>query len=145
MTNLQEFMAGTNPRRIDSDGDGLPDAWEIKYGLNPIVRVGLDGGAADLDGDGFTNLEEFQAGTNPTVPEVLRMSVSVLAAGDFRLTWSSEADKKYQLQLAHNVSGQYEDVIGEGLPMPGTGAPLSYDVPAPKEEGSWFYRVKVVP
>lgn len=50
---------------LDTDGDGLPDEWERRYGLNPD-----DAGDAilDKDNDGFTNLEEFQAGTDPTDP-----------------------------------------------------------------------------
>lgn len=47
---------------LDSDGDGIPDWWMIKYGFNPIN--GLDH-AGDLDGDGYTNLEEYLNGTNP--------------------------------------------------------------------------------
>jgi hypothetical protein len=39
----------------DTDGDGLPDAWEVRYGLNPLDG-GFGGVAAgsgvDLDGDG---------------------------------------------------------------------------------------------
>lgn len=48
---------------LDADNDGLPDAWERKYGLNP--QSALDA-QADMDGDGFTNLEEFQAKTDPS-------------------------------------------------------------------------------
>lgn len=51
----------TGDLSVDSDGDGMPDGWEIQYGLNPLVN---DAGG-DLDGDGLTNLQEYQAGTNP--------------------------------------------------------------------------------
>ncbi|MFH1477480.1 MAG: Amuc_1099 family pilus-like system protein [Verrucomicrobiota bacterium] len=45
----------------DSDLDGIPDEWELRYGLNPNADDALQ----DADGDGFTNLEEFQALSNP--------------------------------------------------------------------------------
>ncbi|WP_187263953.1 pectate lyase family protein [Pontibacter beigongshangensis] len=47
---------------VDSDGDGMPDQWEIKYKLDP---KNPKDGAMDTDGDGYTNLEEYLNGTNP--------------------------------------------------------------------------------
>ena len=49
----------------DSDDDGMPDFYEIQYGLDP-ERNDAD---EDLDGDGMTNLEEYNAGTDPSVAE----------------------------------------------------------------------------
>ncbi len=46
----------------DSDGDGMSDVDEIKYGLNPDVNDAEQ----DLDGDGVTNQDELDAGTDPT-------------------------------------------------------------------------------
>ena len=48
----------------DTDGDGMPDKWEIGHGLNP--RAAADG-SKDQDGDGYTNVEEYLNGTDPTV------------------------------------------------------------------------------
>ncbi len=48
--------------RLDSDRDGMTDAWENKYGLNPLDPADAE---RDADGDGFTNLEEFTASTDP--------------------------------------------------------------------------------
>lgn len=50
----------------DSDGDGLPDAWEIRYGMDPFDASGTDN---DPDADGLTNLEEYLARTYPNNPD----------------------------------------------------------------------------
>jgi len=50
---------------VDSDGDGIPDSWELANGLNP--NDGSDA-AKDKDGDGMTNYQEYLAGTNPLDP-----------------------------------------------------------------------------
>ena len=53
----------SRPAPIDSDSDGMPDAWETRYGLNPSDAAD---GAQDKDGDGFTNVEECLNRTSPT-------------------------------------------------------------------------------
>lgn len=65
-TNLQEYNAGTNPNNAaftpaNTDGDGLPDAWEQQYFNNSLAQTA----AGDFDGDGYSNLAEYLAGTNP--------------------------------------------------------------------------------
>ncbi len=52
------------PASPDTDDDGMPDAWEARYGLDP--RDASDG-PKDKDGDGYTNVEEYLNGTDPTV------------------------------------------------------------------------------
>lgn len=53
-----------NPAQVpvDSDGDGMPDTWEIKHKFDP--KNSKDG-AMDSDGDVYTNVEEYLNGTNP--------------------------------------------------------------------------------
>ena len=54
------LAAGSLP--ADRDGDGMPDAWEMRYGLDP----GSDrDGPRDRDGDGWSNLEEYLNSTDP--------------------------------------------------------------------------------
>ena len=51
---------------VDADNDGMPDAWELKFGLNPNDPADAK---KDADGDMFTNLEEYEAKTDPKNPE----------------------------------------------------------------------------
>ncbi|HWG91453.1 MAG TPA: hypothetical protein VNZ52_11455, partial [Candidatus Thermoplasmatota archaeon] len=62
LTNLQEFRANTDPTRADTDGDGMPDAFEVRFGLDPLKGGDEEG---DLDGDGLSNLEESRLFTDP--------------------------------------------------------------------------------
>ncbi len=52
---------------VDTDGDGMPDAWETQYGLNPRNRFDAN---LDLDGDKIRNIDEYKAGTNPNDKDV---------------------------------------------------------------------------
>jgi hypothetical protein len=49
-----DLQSGAVPR--DSDGDGMPDDWERRHGLNPDNPAD---GAQDGNGDGSTNVEEY--------------------------------------------------------------------------------------
>lgn len=51
------------PEDKDADGDGMPNDWERKFGLNANDPADA---SLDKDGDGFTNLEEYEAQTDPT-------------------------------------------------------------------------------
>ncbi len=44
------------PAQWDSDGDGMPDAWEKSHSLNPGDPADCNG---DFNGDGYTNLEKY--------------------------------------------------------------------------------------
>ncbi|WP_187262049.1 pectate lyase [Pontibacter beigongshangensis] len=54
---------------VDTDKDGMPDAWERKHGLNPNNPSDRNG---DLNGNGYTNLEEYLNGTVPTKQKTAR-------------------------------------------------------------------------
>lgn len=47
---------------VDRDFDGMPDAWERRYGLDPEEPAD---GIRDADGDGRTNLEAYLYDTTP--------------------------------------------------------------------------------
>ena len=66
LNNLEEYNNNTNPNSFDTDSDGLPDGWEVTYGLDPNDSNGLNGGSGDFDNDGWTNYEEFENDYDPT-------------------------------------------------------------------------------
>jgi hypothetical protein len=45
--------------QTDTDRDGLPDAWELRYGLNPNSAADATG---DFDHTGYTNVEKYVNG-----------------------------------------------------------------------------------
>jgi pimeloyl-ACP methyl ester carboxylesterase len=61
LTAWEEHELGTSDNSSDTDGDGMPDAWEVAHGLNP----NLNDANSDPDGDGISNFTEFQRGTDP--------------------------------------------------------------------------------
>ncbi|MDD5706352.1 MAG: thrombospondin type 3 repeat-containing protein, partial [Kiritimatiellae bacterium] len=54
-TLIANFILQTD----DSDGDGLPDNWELNNGLDPNDRTGDNGGGGDPDNDGLNNEQEY--------------------------------------------------------------------------------------
>ena len=102
-----------NNADLDDDNDGMPDAWETQYGLNPLV----DDASEDLDWDGVSNLNEYIAGTNPTnnvpdqpvlsLPAGQESSVSLtpeLQTGAFSDPDSGDTHLQTQWQISLNDS-----------------------------------------
>ncbi len=51
---------------VDTDGDGIPDEWEIAHGLNP---KDASDAVKDSNGDGYSNIEKFIYGLDPRAPK----------------------------------------------------------------------------
>ena len=66
------FVHRTDPENDDTDGDGMPDGWELQNTFDPLddgsveVRNGADG---DPDGDDLRNLDEYLRGLDPLVAD----------------------------------------------------------------------------
>ena len=65
---------------LDSNGNGIPDTWELAYFGNLNQNA-----TGDFDGDGISNLQEFLDGTNPTNRASFRSRLTVLSR---RAAWS---------------------------------------------------------
>lgn len=56
----EEYPEELRPEGFDSDGDGLPDWWEVMHGSNPLSPIGdFSDSNADNDRDGYTALEDY--------------------------------------------------------------------------------------
>lgn len=64
LTNIEEYNLGTNPNNPDTDGDKMPDGWEVDNNLDPLS----DDAGDDADGDNYSNYIEYRLGSDPNNP-----------------------------------------------------------------------------
>ena len=81
----------------DTDGDGMPDTWEIAHGLNPNAA----NNNGDFDSDGYTDLEEY-----------LNEIAAWPAPGPILFT--GEKDNRYAMIFNWRVNGQQVNIAGLG-------------------------------
>lgn len=106
------FPTGAHPADYDTDGDGIPNEWEIRYGLNP--NSAADGKTYTLDTKKYyTNLEVY---CNSLVEDIMKQG---MADGDnsFEEYWPQigggtgiisveESDTPATPSQAYNMAGQ---------------------------------------
>ena len=128
-------IATLTVNNTDTDGDGMPDAWETLYGLN---ASNPNDAVLDNDGDGMTNVQEYRAGTNPIdALSVLKLTVS--SRNPLRLQFIAQSNLSYSVQFNSNIS------VNSWLALSNIGAqPLIRTVivadPSPPTNTTRFYR-----
>ncbi len=85
----------------DTDGDGIPDAWEIKY-FSSLTNANA---TTDSDRDGFSDLSEYRAGTLPNNSTSVFQTVTASnrTDGGFSIQWLSISNRDYSVARGTNL------------------------------------------
>jgi hypothetical protein len=113
---VDSISAGT-----DSDGDGIPDAWEMRYAGNLTTFTAT----SDYDGDGQSDLQEYLADTNPLDPTDYLHIVAFSLSEDktsSAIAWNTKPTRQYRILIRPSLapSGSWFD-SGLGLQSPNPG------------------------
>jgi hypothetical protein len=138
LSSTWQFGGGEGAVGFDSDGDGMPDGYEVGVGLDP--NDAADAGR-DVDGDGLDARTEYRAGTNPRSAES-RFGLRGISAmpGGFRIEWMAAPGRTVVLERAATPGASVWRAVGAPVLMQGDRAGM--DVPG---EGSaeGYFRVRI--
>ena len=98
---------------LDSDGDGLPDVYELLHGtwLNALDPTDA---LKDADGDGLTNTEEYQRGSDPGAPALTYVQSSSPAPGEGSVAVTRETILRLSRPLAAEAVVGTDRLYAEG-------------------------------
>ncbi|MBW7907826.1 MAG: hypothetical protein H3C50_02765 [Kiritimatiellae bacterium] len=139
LSNTNEFALGTNHELADTDGDGMPDGYEVAYSFNPTSSADA---AQDADGDGLSNAEEYIAGTHPRQSGSVFRASSILSPIEDNLSIQvpTSTGRIYRLETTPALTAAWNIVNGQTNIL-GSGAPHTFTTSAPDD--TRFYRVRV--
>ena len=124
----------------DSDGDGIPDWWELWHGLNPYDPSDA---ALDSDGDGVSNLDEYLAGTDPMDAASWFHITSITVGTNCVLSLQSALNRLYTLESRTNLAvGSWILVPGQ-IDVAGNAGLIELCQTNLSPNTAQFYRVKV--
>ena len=127
------FIVDTMLIPVDTDGDGLPNVWEMRY----FGETTAAAPSADVDADGADNYAEYIAGTVPTDAQSL---FTVRISSGMGIEWPTIRNRSYTLQATPDLMVPFSDVPGQ-VDLLGTGDAMS--VPLSTESSNEFYRVVI--
>jgi len=127
------FIVDTMAVPVDTDGDGLPNIWEMRYFGGTTLAVPSE----DMDSDGADNYAEYIAGTLPTDSR----SLFVVQLDGLNVAWQSIQNRSYTLQSTPDLMAPFSDVPNQ-TDLLGTGETMYFPYQA-TDSSNAFYRVVI--
>jgi hypothetical protein len=108
---------------VDTDNDGLPDAWETANGLN--ANDPLDA-ALDADGDSLNNAQEYIAGTDPQNPasSLIAVATTTVNPGEYAIIFNAVAGKTYSVRYKDDINAATWTVL-QHIPVQAANSPVT--------------------
>ena len=130
-------------RPPDRDQDGVDDAWETLYGLDPASSADA---LLDFDHDGMSNLAEYLAGTNPRDPaSAFQLDISVPGEGGPSVTFTAQPGRAYRVQYSDAlITGSWSTLSDLSPGQAVRNVSLHDDAPE-NLRAARFYRVILLP
>jgi len=124
----------------DSDGDGLPDYWEIENGLSPTNAAGINGATGNLDGDPHTNIQEWRTGTFANDSNDYLQITSVAAtAGGVVIRFRASGGRSHAVLFSATPNGPWQTLVD----APVSGNAVDVEILDPAVLGSFarYYQI----
>jgi outer membrane protein assembly factor BamB len=151
-------LSVTSPA-TDSDGDGLPDTWEIAQAGNLTTM----NATSDSDADGLTDLQEYAYGTNPSAKDtdadgladnleviagtdptsadsILQLSGHPLNGNQMQITWDSVSNRTYSIWGSTNLASGLTELVAHHITAT---PPVNTFTDTAVHNGVYFYQLQV--
>ncbi|MCW1884189.1 hypothetical protein OKA04_05565 [Luteolibacter flavescens] len=124
----------------DDDNDGMPDAWEIAHGLNPLLTDSNE----DSDGDGFTNFQEYEADTDPRDPRSrFTVEIAQVDPETVRLGWLAMPGRTYTIWRFTSLSIAPQ-IVSRDITVSAR-ARLVRDFPMTGDKSFYYIKAEITP
>lgn len=139
---------------VDSDQDGIPDVWELSYGLNPWQ----DDAMTVNNDQRLTSLQAYEMGVHPwTLEEVSEPVVSTTPPatstpetneGSATLNWTAPSTRTDGSSISLSeidhyriIYGEEPEVLGQEVEVPADSTSYSFEA---LTTGTWYFQIQVV-